>query len=92
MQTDPIRQKSNALIAAARRIGQFIEIAEVPGTRYTIRTGESDVRMVQKDQVYYKIKNPFAKLHLKKHSPEHVLFDTLSTTSCSTIAGWNISA
>lgn len=47
----------------------------VPGTRYTIRTGESEVRIVQKEQLYYKIKNPFAKLHLKKHSPEYVLFE-----------------
>lgn len=75
MPSDSIQQESCALIAAARRVGCFIEITEVPGTRYTIRTGESDVRMVQKDQIYYKIKNPFAKLHLKKHPPEYVLFD-----------------
>ena len=52
-----------------------METASVPGTRYTIRTGESEVRLVQKEQLYYKIKNPFAKLHLKKHPPEYVLFE-----------------
>ena len=52
-----------------------METASVPGTRYTIRTGESEVRLVQTEQLYYKIKNPFAKLHLKKHPPEYVLFE-----------------
>ena len=72
---DPIRQASRALIAAATKSGCFVDVAKVPGTRYTIRTGESEVRLVQKEQVYYKIKNPFAKLHLKKHPPEYVLFE-----------------
>ena len=31
--------------------------------------------MVQRDQEYFKIKNPFAKLHLKRHPPEYVLFE-----------------
>ena len=52
-----------------------METGSVPGTRYTIRTGESEVRLVQKEQLYYKVKNPFAKLHLKKHPPEYVLFE-----------------
>ena len=52
-----------------------MDAASVPGTRYTIRTGESEVRLVQAEQVYYKIKNPFAKLHLKKHPPQFVLFE-----------------
>lgn len=72
---DPIRQESVALIAAAKRSGCFVDVAKVPGTRYTIRTGESEVRLVQKEQVYYKIKDPFAKSHLKKHPPEYVLFE-----------------
>ena len=72
---DPIRQTSRALIAAAKKAGCLVDVAKVPGTRYTIRTGESEVRLVQKEQVYYKIKNPFAKLHLKKHPPEYVLFE-----------------
>ena len=72
---DPIRQESDILIAAAKKTGHFMETASVPGTRYTIRTGESEVRLVQKEQLYYKIKNPFAKLHLKKHPPEYVLFE-----------------
>lgn len=75
MPPDPIRRESDALIAAAKRTGCFVETASVPGTRYTIRTGESEVRLVQKEQLYYKIKNPFAKLHLKKHPPEYVLFE-----------------
>lgn len=73
--SDPIRRESGVLIAAAKRIGLFMEKASVPGTRYTIRTGESEVRLVQKERQYYKIKNPFAKLHLKKHPPEYVLFE-----------------
>ena len=73
MPPDPIRRESCALIAAAKRTGCFVETASVPGTRYTIRTGESEVRLVQKEQLYYKIKNPFAKLHLKKHQPDYVL-------------------
>ena len=72
---DPIRQESVALIAAAKKSGCFVDVAKVPGTRYTIRTGESEVRLVQKEQVYYKIKDPFAKSHLKKHPPEYVLFE-----------------
>ncbi len=75
MPPDPIRRESDALIATAKRTGCFVETASVPGTRYTIRTGESEVRLVQKEQLYYKIKNPFAKLHLKKHPPEYVLFE-----------------
>lgn len=75
LSSDKIRQESVALIAAAKKAGCFVDVANVPGTRYTIRTGESEVRLVQKEQVYYKIKNPFAKLHLKKHPPEYVLFE-----------------
>ena len=71
LSSDPIRQESIALIAAAKKAGCFVDVAKIPGTRYTIRTGESEVRLVQKEQVYYKIKNPFAKLHLKKHPPEY---------------------
>lgn len=41
----------------------------------TIRTGESEVRLVQREGLYYKIKNPFAKLHLKRHPAEYVLFE-----------------
>lgn len=75
MPADSVRKESNALVAAAKRIGSFIKVSDVPGTRYTIRTGESEVRIVQKEQAYYKIKNPFAKLHLKKHPPKYLLFD-----------------
>ena len=73
--SDPLRRESRALIAAARKTGCFVDARSVPGSRYTIRTGESEVRFVQKDQVYYKVKNPFAKAHLKKHPPEYVLFE-----------------
>lgn len=75
MSSDPIFRESRALIAAARETGCFVDAATVPGTRYTIRTGESEVRLVQKELIYYKIKNPFAKLHLKKHPPDQVLFE-----------------
>lgn len=50
-------------------------MAAVPGTRYTIRTGESEVRFVQVKQIYCKIKNPFAKSHIKGHPPEYALFE-----------------
>lgn len=75
MPSDPVRRESRALIAAARRAGCFVEADSIPGTRYTIRTGESEVRLVQKEQVYYKIKDPFAKSHLKKHPVEFGLFE-----------------
>ncbi len=75
MPSDQIRRESRAFIAAAKRTGLFVETSSVPGTRYTIRTGESEVRLVQREQVYYKIKNPFAKAHLKKHPIEFALFE-----------------
>lgn len=75
MPSDAVCRESHALIVAAKETGHFIDAAEVPGTRYTIRTGESEVRMVQREQVYYKIKDPFAKLHLKKHPAEFALFE-----------------
>ena len=73
MSEDQVRRESSVLIAAAGKAGCLLDASTVPGTRYTIRTGESEVRIVQKEQVYYKIKNPFAKMHLKKHPPEYVL-------------------
>ena len=75
MPQDPLCRESRALIAAARKTGCIVDARSVPGTRYTLRTGESEVRLVQKEQVYYKIKNPFAKAHLKKHPAEYVLFE-----------------
>lgn len=75
MPSDPVRRESRALIDAAKRVGCFMDRAAVPGTRYTIRTGESEVRLVQKDGLYYKIKNPFAKQNLKRHPTEYMLFE-----------------
>ena len=75
MPPDPVCRESRALIAAAKKIGCFVEAKDVPGTRYTIRTGESEVRLAQKEILYYKIKNPFAKLHLKRYPAEYVLFE-----------------
>ena len=72
---DSICSESRWLIAAAKATGCLLETKDVPGTRYTIRSGESEVRLVQRDRVYYKIKNPFAKSHLKKHSPRYALFE-----------------
>ena len=63
------------MISAAKATGCFMDVRTIPGTRYTIRTGESEIRFVQKEQVYYKIKNPFAKLHLKKHPIEYTIFE-----------------
>lgn len=75
LSSDPICREGRALIAAAKKVGCFIDSKAVPGTRYTIRTGESEVRLVQKVGLYYKIKNPFAKLHLKRHPAEYVLLE-----------------
>jgi len=75
VQEDPIRRESRALIAAAKSVGCYLDFASIPGTRYTIRSGESEVRMSQKERQYYKIKNPFAKLHLKRHPVAFVLFE-----------------
>lgn len=73
--SDPILRESKVLILAAKNTGCFISAEDVPGSQYTIRTGESAIRMAQAEQVYYKIKNPFAKLHLKRHPAEYVLFE-----------------
>ena len=75
MPSDSIRRESRALIDAAKHVGCFVDRTAVPGTRYTIRTGESEVRLVQKDGLYYKIKNPFAKQNLKRHPAEYMLFE-----------------
>jgi len=63
------------LISAAKRVGFYVDVKTVPGVRYTIRSGESEVRWCANERTYYKIKDPFAKLHLKKHSAEYVLFE-----------------
>ena len=73
MSANTICTESRRLIAAAKKNGCFLELKDIPGTKYTIRTGESEVRLMQQDRVYYKIKNPFAKSHLKKHSPKYAL-------------------
>ncbi len=77
MPSDSIREANRALIGAARAEGLYIDSKDVPGTRYSIRTGESEVRLVQRERVYYKIKDPFAKLHLKRHPPGFVAFEHL---------------
>lgn len=58
MPSDPIRRESRALIAAAKRVGRFVDATAIPGSRYTIRTGESEVRMVQSEQVYLRFIDP----------------------------------
>lgn len=73
--SDSIREESRVLIAAAKRVGCFVKDEDVPGTRYSIRTGESEVRFVQKDRVYFKLKDPFAKSHLKKHPVQYALYE-----------------
>ena len=47
LSSDPVCRESRALIAAAKKVGCFIETKDVPGTRYTIRTSESEVRLLQ---------------------------------------------
>ncbi len=44
------------------------QASAVPGTRYTIRSEESEVRFLQDKQLYHKIKNPFAKIHVKTNT------------------------
>ena len=73
--SDPICEESRALIAASKRVGCFMDAEAVPGTRYSIRTGESEVRFLQSERVYYKVKDPFAKAHLKKHSARFALYE-----------------
>ncbi len=41
MSSDPIRRESRILIAAAQKTKCLLERRDVPGTRYTIHTGES---------------------------------------------------
>ncbi len=48
MPQDPLCRESRALIAAAKETGCLVDARSVPGTRYTLRTGESEVRLVQK--------------------------------------------
>ena len=33
------------------------------------------MRFVQRDQIYFKLKNPFAKIHLKKHPVQYALYE-----------------
>lgn len=73
--SDPVLVESHCLIAAAKRAECLLDAKEIPGTRYSVRTGESEVRMVQRDQLYYKIKNPFAKSHLKRHDIRDAIYE-----------------
>ena len=73
--SDPVLRESGCLIAAAKIANCLLEAKSVPGTRYSVRTGESEVRMVQREQMYYKIKNPFAKSHLKRHDIREVIYE-----------------
>lgn len=73
--TDPILIESRILVAAARAVGLYRELAEVPGTRISLRSGESAVFWCADERMYYKVKNPFAKLHLKKHDIQGVLYE-----------------
>ena len=72
--TNPVLVESRCLIAAAKTANCLLESKSVPGTRYSVRTGESEVRMVQRDQLYYKIKDPFAKSHLKRHDIRNAIY------------------
>lgn len=73
--SDPVLVESRCLISAARKSECLLDAKEVPGTHYSVRTGESEVRMVQRDQLYYKIKNPFAKSHLKRHDIRDAIYE-----------------
>ena len=73
--SDPVLRESDCLIVAAKVANCLLEAKSVPGTRYSVRTGESEVRMVQNEQMYYKIKNPFAKSHLKRHDIRESIYE-----------------
>ena len=73
--SDPVLRESGCLIAAAKIANCLLEAKSVPGTRYSVRTGESEVRMAQSEQMYYKIKNPFAKSHLKRHDIRDAVYE-----------------
>ena len=73
--SDPVLRESGCLIAAAKIANCLLEAKSVPGTRYSVRTGESEVRMAQSEQMYYKIKNPFAKSHLKRHDIRDAIYE-----------------
>lgn len=75
MPSDPIRKESSILIAAAKSAGCYVEAKDIQGTRYSIRSGESEVFYVQSDHVFNKLKNPFAKSHLKKHSERFAIYE-----------------
>ena len=72
---DPVLAESRCLIAAAKRIGCYLDPASIAGHRISKRTGESEVYWCADDKVYLKVKNPFAKLHLKKHPATEVLYE-----------------
>ncbi len=55
MPSNPIRETSLALIDVSRQVGLYLEQKDVPGTRYSIRTGESEVRLAQRERVYYNL-------------------------------------
>ena len=73
--SDPVLRESRCLIAAAKAVDCLFDAKAIPGTRYSVRTGESEVRMVQSEQMYYKIKNPFAKSHLKQHDIRDAIYE-----------------
>jgi len=74
-QTDSVVNESRLLIAAARSSGLFYDVSNIPGVRISLRTGESSVFWNAAEQAYFKIKNPFAKAHLKKHSLSDMLYE-----------------
>lgn len=72
---DKVRLESRCLIAAAKRAGCYIDASIQFGQRISKRTGESEVYWHPEDKTYVKVKNPFAKLHLKNHDASAVLFE-----------------
>ena len=72
---DPVSVESSCLVSAAKRIGCYVDVRQIKGSRISKRTGESEVFWDADAKAYWKIKNPFAKLHLKKHGPAEVLYE-----------------
>lgn len=68
---------SQAVIAAAKECALFIPKAECQhlGVRKMIPSGESTIYENKTQGIVYKVRNPFAKLHLKSPNLNHILYE-----------------
>ena len=81
---DPVLVESELLLAAAQESGMLVKavggdpraprVSEAQ-ERISLRTGESEVYWDAAHNQYLKIKNPFAKAHLKKHPITEAIYE-----------------